>query len=204
MNTRLHLTLTGPGNKSHTVSVDPLDSIGSLQNHLSTAPHAKFEFVFNSLVLSPAFTFAFYGIKDQDTLTVCRTEPRLHRHRRRVSTPTTPPLSLPTLFQIQKHTDNLYRMLGRRPDLESVQSAVEELTDPNIAQEAARLRDSLFKRIEGNPTWHRKMITRYRTISDALEQQTPQLHPLQVCRRASEPSKEALPSIFKQRRSECF
>jgi hypothetical protein len=159
-------------------------------------------FLLAETVISPAFSFGFYGIHDGDEIVVL--DGRAPQGPD--VTPGRPAFEFPTLCQLRQHSSELTRVFGYPPGMESLQRAMEELADPELASEAAKLRDRYFSRIEGSAASHRRLLLRFaRQSARDLSAEDCQDSKLFVDMKAPvSPSREELPACWKTRRRKCL
>lgn len=178
---------------SSRIRVNKGDSVSSLRDHFPGCDFSGMQFAIGNQLLMPAFSFAFYRVRDGDEIVlvpgsiprppVLPTSP--HRHQ------------LPNLAQLRRRFAELYQLFGDCDDAESVLRAIEDLIDPDLDSEIARLKDQYFRLIEGNSLSHRKLIARY------LELMQPQrVEKMEISRYEAPspkaPSTEALPCSWAQ------
>jgi hypothetical protein len=153
-------------NSCSTVRVSTRDHIGVLSTHFPPPHSSRHVMLFANQVILPGFTFAFYGVRDGSEISLIE-----------VAKPAPPPPPSPraairhfaTLSQLQDRASELAQFFGYRSDGESVQRALEELEDPDVAPEAARLRDQCFTRIEGSATSNRRLMNRFASLTERSE-----------------------------------
>ena len=162
--TRIQLELELIGGELLTVYVTAIDSVTVLSKYISGFSFSQIEFRHEKRVLSPAFSFAFLGIKGNERIVVCESK----RNSKR--SPVT-----------KKLTD--YRRRDR------------------LTREIARVRDTCFRRIEGNVSSHKKLIARFRGMNK--EHNPPPTVPLLAIETRSRqgPSEDALPCTWKENQS---
>jgi hypothetical protein len=186
-----------------TLHVDEHDPVSVIHRHLQNLDPCCL-FLLGESVISTGFTFGYYGIRDADEILVI--EPPKHQIRDFTKRPTVG--YLPTLCQFRQHTTELSRVFGFPPGPESVQRALDELSDPRIAGEAARIRDQYFTRIEGTVLSHRRLLSQLTRIvaseyDDGKEEEVPQTKYAEEIKAAS-PSDGELPTCWKKRRGKAF
>jgi hypothetical protein len=116
-------------------------------------------------VAMPAFSFAFYRVRDGDEIALVRARARAG------SPPRARPAArlFPSLAKLRERYAELCQLFGYRADGESAQRAVEELADPDVAAASARIRDQCFNRIEGSLASHRRLVARFARRAEQKE-----------------------------------
>jgi hypothetical protein len=145
------------------VRVNKYDPMSVLTSHFPQCTASSHVFILSNQVAMPAFSFAFYRVRDGDEIALVKTGDGPRPRRR----PTI--RHFPSLAQLQARSNELYQLFGYRSDGESMQRAVEELADPDVAAEAARLRDQCFSRIEGSLSSHRRLVARFAGLNEPKE-----------------------------------
>jgi hypothetical protein len=179
------------------VRVSKYDHIGVLTDHFPACQSSQYLIIFANQVVMPAFTFAFYHVRNGDEIALIQTT-------KYPSTPPPPPRKphfqrFPTLSELRERANELSQLFGYRNDGESMQRALDELTDPDVATESARLRDQSFNRIEGNLTYHRRLVRRFLSMKERKE--TPRIRsPSNEMPAPSAPNSEELPVLWGRRK----
>lgn len=107
-----------------TLEVQEYDTIRSLPFF-----NEQIKVVANSQILSPAFSFAFYQLKEGDHIYVVeREKPILEGEIKQVTKYMTPP----ELLGPRKRERHFIKMFGYVPDSERMQAIVDEMTDHDI------------------------------------------------------------------------
>lgn len=202
MQEEIKIVFHKPNNDPQTVTVRSLDPINVLVSNDSLYSSSKHVFLLNNLeVLSPAFSFKFFKIKNGDeiNLIIKDKEPqhkiiedsKIHQNNS----------YFPSLFQLHEHSHQLFQLYGQKPDHESMQQAVEELADPETAVESAKLRDQHYNKIEGSASSHRRLMKRYLNLTNAYGEISND-HIFNGIQKisANEPSTSALPCMWKRGR----
>lgn len=178
------------------VEVIDTDAINSVLDFLPNGNRVKYRILHNSVVLAPAFSFAYHGIDDGDVLDVVKIpdiDRRWKPYCRRRS-------YCPTIRQVHDHSMELLRLYGHQPDLEMMQRAVEELSDPELTTLAAKFRDNYFNKIESNTSSYRKLLLRFEAIDRIQNERKISVPAFNIIRSAPSPSNSALPLCFEKSR----
>jgi hypothetical protein len=155
----LHVRLSG---SSTTVFVDPYDSVSSILSHFALD---RAIILFQDQVIHPAFSFSFHSIPSGAEIVVLE-RPSLAEFSVRRK----PFVQLfPSLGRIRERSRELSQLFGCGSDAECFQRAAEELADPAVASETARLRDGSFDRIEGSAVLHRRLMMRFVALNERSE-----------------------------------
>jgi hypothetical protein len=183
-------------NSRFTVRVNKHDPVSVLSALFPPSESCRHLIIYAGELVMPAFTFAFYHISDGDEIELIESPideaaaPQPQRATFR---------QFPSLAQLRERSNELYQLFGYRSDGESMQRAIEELADPQVASESAKIRDQCFNRIEGSFTCHRRLLTRFTTLNERKE-------PTRVrCARCelpapTSPSSEELPCFWARRK----
>lgn len=197
MQARRNIKVRLPNQEIIPVEVQITDPITAILEFVPTSNDMKYNILHNSIVLSPAFSFAFHGINDGDILEIVKVSELNTSWKRSVRRKS----HCPTLSQVHEHSKELFRLYGYRPDIETMQRTVEELSDPELAALASKFRDNYFNKIEGNMASHRKMLLRFQALEQIPhERRTSCAHTFNILTRATSPSNSALPCWFEKRR----
>ncbi|KAH0790225.1 hypothetical protein GPJ56_005798 [Histomonas meleagridis] len=181
--------------QSKIVNVKNTDPISTLSNYLDN-PEKKHFYLYNQNLVSPAFSFGYHGIKDNseiEVFTIPGPKKKIpDKYQMKV-------VNYPTLSQLRECSKQSFHLFGQKPDFESIQRIVENMTNPDYINEAAKIHDQHFDKIEGNAPCHRKLINRFLNYDDTNETQTLGIKSNYTADTPSEPSKDALPCFWKER-----
>lgn len=146
------------------LSVRILDSIRSILSKL--AADAKAKIVYNNSVLSTAFSFAFYGIDDGSHIKVYPTpnekEPKKSLVKR------------PPVFDRDGYRRMYEKVHGKNYDEEQFVNSYRSFVNPELAREAAKLRDLFFERVEGTIKSHRRLIKNFFGVKESDDEKDEQ------------------------------
>lgn len=183
------------------VHVKNTDQIWVLSKYIND-DGAQHYFIHNNNIISPAFSFEFHGIKDNSEIKIipsslpkrsCITRPK-SAHTRNIC--------YPTLSRLKSCFDESYKLFGNQIDQDSIQNIIETMMNPGLMNEAAKMHDQYFVKIEGNALCHRRLIKRYLNV-ETSEKEFKLIKAnckyYKTNERPNEPSKDALPSFWKER-----
>ena len=154
--------------QSFPVEVSSFDSIAVLCKYVAKAPSDRFEFRHENNILSPGFSFEYFGIKKNDKIRVCvHQKPGQGNKRRR---------------QRQQSQSRTTRLPSRH----------------GVLLETARLRDLYFNRVEGSLTSHKKILARFRMSDEKESSGTARPLTVVEPQTQHGPSQDALPSVWSQ------
>lgn len=202
MQEEIKIILHKPNNDPQTVTVRSLDPINILLSPDSLCSSSKHVFLLNNLeVLSPAFSFKFFKIKNGDVIKLIIQDKDDTKKSAEDSKPHQNYSYFPSLYQLHEHSHQLFQLYGQKPDHESMQQVVEELADPETAVESAKLRDQHYNKIEGSASSHRRLMRRYLNLANAFGEISND-HSFNNIQNisANKPSTSALPCMWKRER----
>lgn len=123
--------------------------------------NAKY-FLKNGQALLPSFSLGFYHLTDNCEVYI-QEPPRIQQKKSSV-----PQLYVPKKFRTARELLNtetrgkvFYDVLGFVPDRETMQMIVDEITDPDVSLEAARIKDKQFLKVEATARSHRLVMNRF-------------------------------------------
>ena len=131
--------------------VDPLrETIGSLFPDMLSS-----QFTFNGRVLCCAFTLAYSGITDGSHIYIVEKQ----RKPRKKAPVKRAKYSAPIeAVDLRTRRDWFFKQFGFVPPPAVMQHLVDEMTDPGLTAEVARLRDLFFRKVEGTLGNHRRVM----------------------------------------------
>lgn len=144
--------------------VHPLDCLKDLINQCPDLPNNSI-LIHNNVVLSAAFSFAFYGITEGAHIFAMKVENKLNQIHNQVKER----IKLKAEPLIQKMDKEEFRKIFIKArgmaDDEIISQSYNSIFNPIVAQEAARIKDRFFERVEGTLKCHRKLISNFRKIT---------------------------------------
>lgn len=163
------------------LKVNRSDAVSVISEHILTDMHVKkYHFLHEDCVLSPAFSFAFYGITTGSSLRVVDSDK--------------PSLSASRRFS---HVPNLERrsIRGLYSDLDK--EIVCSLRDSNVMTEIAKVRDQCFLRMETNGSSHRRILKCFKQLDPPVQTPSFPSAPTRVENmRLASPSDKAMPQFI--------
>lgn len=173
------------------ISVSPFDSI---QNVLSALSLSNCYVLFKGSVLTPAFSFSFYKINENDTIFIVNNkESRNTSIDSNVKSHPSPKSLSPEVVQ-KMHAIFDAKYGKRLKDPENVFNCLKSFFDPTSSREAARVNDLFRQRIENSPSSFRKIYARISGLNSKSfleEQHLPTILP----EKALQPSTQFLPNL---------
>ena len=140
----------------------PFDSISTL----SDFKNAKCcNFMFNGQILVPSFSFAFYGIKNEDSIIVVPKQQVSNKIINQTTNKKPTHSRSPSLYQVKAISLQMYELYGTKPDSDTINDIIRQLSDLDYGNEAGRLRDLLYGKIDGNFSSYQKLVRRYQTLN---------------------------------------
>lgn len=171
-----------------TLQVSPLDSI---QNAISSLGLSNCFVLFNGSILTTAFSFSFYKIKENDTIFIIDNNKSKNQYSDFKSKPKS--LSPET---VQKMHIMFNAKYGKRlKDPENVFDNLKSFFDPTSSREAARVNDLFRQRIENSPSSFRKIYLRIRDLRNKKAFLEEQNYPTILPEKALQPSTQFLPTL---------
>lgn len=156
-------------NQIYDIEANNFDSVSSLLpselSGLTNTHNVKF-FSKNGQVLLPSFSLGFYGVTDNCEVFI----KEVNDNASNIVGKTTkmPPLYVGRKFKTSRELLNqetrskvFFNVLGFVPDPETMQTIVDEITDPKVSLEAARIKDKQFLKVESVARSHRMVMNRY-------------------------------------------
>lgn len=135
------------------VLVHPFDCLKKLMTLCPDLPNNSI-LIHNNVVLSAAFSFAFYGISEGAHIFAFNADNKLYQFRERIKIKVQP--------LIQKMDKEEFRKIFIKArgitDEELISQSYNSIFNPIVAQEAAKIKDRFFERVEGTLKYHRKLI----------------------------------------------
>ena len=138
------------------------EKIISIQDEISIlkdiSKNEDCRFVYNGMILNPALSFAFYGIKENDTIFIVT--PENQNKLVSVGTQAVPDLTA----QLRSHFDKHWA--HKLSDPEAAFQKFMDATDPITARENARLMDLHRNKVESSTVGYRKLCTKFKNAEE--------------------------------------
>lgn len=161
LNLNLHF-----GTKEIPAKVGMYDSIKALDPILP----APCKIIYNSVVLSPAFSFSFYEIKNGSHLMLIPYQPE-KKKKQIVYNQKEDNRLIANLMKVDREKCRMVfrKVHGADYDEEQFEQSYRAFLDPGLSKEAALIKDRFFTRVEGTIKAHRKLLRQFFQIKKKEE-----------------------------------
>lgn len=149
------------GTKEIPTTVGIYDSIKVLDPILP----APCQIIYDSVILSPAFSFSFYDIKNESHLMLIPYHPT--KKKKQIVYNQKEDNKLANLIKVdrEKCLKIFKKIHGTNYDEEQFEQSYKTFLDPGLSKEAAMLKDRFFTRVEGTIKAHRKLLKQFFQIN---------------------------------------